>query len=167
MRNSLPFLVLALTFLAVSSTAHALDYENWTPLIPDTMGGLEKQGDPKGMNSEKGGQAWSVLRQDYSGEEGAKARISIVAGSEAPGLTRFKKMRQFNMETEENVVRSTEIAGYKAVVNLDKQGGKSHLYIAVTDNAVVIIDTAVVDNEDDLVSLADDIPLSDIAEATD
>lgn len=166
MRNRLAAFVIALSFLAVSSTANALDYESWVPLLPESIDGMKKEGAPQGLNTEKGGQAWSVLRQEYSGAEGGGARLSIVAGSQAPGITEFRKLQQLNMETKDKIVRSTNISGYKAVINLDKKGGMSHLFIAVKDNTVVIIDTAIVNNEEGLTSLADDIPLSEIKEST-
>ena len=70
MRKSIPTLIIILGFLLVSSAANAFDYKNWIPLLPESIDGMEKHGEMEGMNREKGGQSWSVLRQKYSDEDG-------------------------------------------------------------------------------------------------
>lgn len=101
MRNYLAAFVIVLSFMAVSLTVHAPGYEDWVPLLPASMGGINKQGDPEGINAQKEQEAWSVLKQAYSDAEGKYARLSIVAGSDAPKIQEFRKMQQFDMETEE------------------------------------------------------------------
>ncbi len=157
--------VIALGFILASSAANAFDYKNWVPLLPENIGKMIKQGDPEGMNIEKGGQAWSSLRQKYSDTNGNNIRLSIVSGTNAPGIREFKTMQQFNMETQERKVKTQDVEGYKAVLDFNKMGGKSHLLIAVQDETLVIIETTSFDSENDLVSLADDIPLSEIADS--
>ncbi len=46
MRKSIPILIIVLGFILASSSANAFDYKNWIPLLPENIGGMEKQGDP-------------------------------------------------------------------------------------------------------------------------
>ncbi|MGM0611709.1 MAG: hypothetical protein ACQES5_11595 [Thermodesulfobacteriota bacterium] len=165
MRKNIGIFMAALSLTMVSTTANAFDYQDWIPLLPESMGGIEKQGDPSGMNMEKGGQSWSALRQKYSDGDGNDIRLSIITGSNAPGIRKFETMKKFNMETEEKEVKTLETSGYKAVLEFNKEGGKSNLLIAVQEKTLVIIDSASFDNKDDLVSLTNDVPLSEIEDS--
>ena len=152
-------------FIFMPFPSHAFDYNNWIPLLPDTIAGLNKQGDPDGMNMERGGESWSALKQQYADAAGNDIELSIVTGSNAPGIKQFESMQQFSVETAERMVDTLEISGYNSVLNLDKTGGKSSLLIAVQDQTLVIFETASFDNENSVISLADDVALSKIADA--
>lgn len=165
MRKSVTILMIALGFIIASSAASAFDYRDWVPLLPESINGMDKQGTPEGINMEKSGETWSTLRQKYADAEGKNLRLSIVTGSDAPGIKRFKTMEKLNMETPKRKVKTLEIAGHRAVLDLNKKGGKSNLLIAPQDKILVIIATASFDSEKDLVSLADDVPLSEIADS--
>ena len=165
MRNSIPILIIALGFILVSSSANAFDYKDWVPLLPESINGMEQKGEPEGMNMEKSGQSWSVLRQEYYDANGNNFRLSIVTGSNSPGIRKFEAMQKFNMETGEKEVKTLEVSGYKAVLEFNKKGGKSNLLIAAQDQTLVIIDSACFDNKNDLISLAKDLPLSEIADS--
>lgn len=117
------------------------------------------------MNMEDSGQSWSSLRQKYSDGDGNNVRLSIVTGSDAPGIREFKAMQKFNMETREKKVKTMNVSGYKSVLDFNKQGGQSNLLIAVQDKTLVVIDTKSFDDENDIISLADDVPLSDIEDS--
>lgn len=163
MRRWLILFVFGFVFLPFLT--HASDYNNWVALLPDTISGLTKQGDPDGMNMERSGESWSALKQQYADAAGNDIKLSIVTGSNAPGIKQFESMQQFSMETAERKVDTLEISGYKSVLNLDKTGGKSSLLIAVQDQTLVIFETASFDSENSLVSLADDVALSEIGDA--
>lgn len=165
MRKSLTILMIALGFILASSAASAFDYRDWVPLLPESIGGMDKQGDPEGINMEKSGESWSTIKQRYSDAEGKNIRLSIVTGSDAPGIKKFKTMETLDMETPKRKVKTLDIAGYKAVLDLNKKGGKSNLLIAPRDKIIVIIDTTSFDNEKALVSLANEVPLSEIADS--
>ena len=166
MRKYMTVFIIALGFIIASSSAvNAYDYNDWVPLLPESIGGMVVQGDPEGANKERGGQFWSLLRQNYSDGDGNEMHLSIAAGPDAPGIREFETMQQFNLETEEKKVQTLDIEGYKAVLDFSKTGGKSNLLIAIHDETVVVIETASFDIEDDIVSLADDIPLSEIADS--
>jgi len=165
MHKYITIFMIAISLIIVSTAANAFDYKNWIPLLPESIGGIEKHGDPSGMNMEKSGQSWSLLRQKYSDAEGNNIRLSIVTGSNAPGIRKFETMQQFNMETPEKNIKTLDIAGHKAVLELNKKGGKSNLLILAQEKTLVVIDTASFDNEADIISLAEDVPLSKIADS--
>ncbi len=158
-------IIYVLVFIFMSFQAHAFDYNNWIPLLPDTIAGLDKKGDPDGMNMERGEESWAVLKQQYADAAGKDIELSIVTGSNAPGIKQFESMQQFSTETAETKVDTLEISGYKSVLNLDKTGGKSSLLIAVQEQTLVIFETASFDDEESLISLADDVALAEIADA--
>ncbi|MGM0452426.1 MAG: DUF4367 domain-containing protein [Thermodesulfobacteriota bacterium] len=165
MQKSVTIFLIALGFILASSTANALDYRDWVPLLPESIGGLDKQGDPEGMNMEKGAQSWATLKQPYADEKGNELRLSLVTGTDAPVMKEFETLQKFNMETAEKAVKTTEISGHKAVLNRSKTGGKSNLMIAAQKNTLVIIETDSFESEKELVSLAEEIPLGDIADS--
>ena len=87
--------------------------------------GWTNRGTPDGMNMEKIGQSWSVLKQNYSDEKRNNARLTIVTGTNTPGLREFKTMQNFNMQSGTREVKTLEVSGYKVVLDLNKQGGKA------------------------------------------
>ncbi|MFO8091419.1 MAG: hypothetical protein R6U13_16385 [Desulfatiglandaceae bacterium] len=158
-------LILSLYFLLASSIAHAVEYQGWIPLLPENIGGLEKSGEPSGMNMEQGGEAWSVLEQHYTDHNGSRLELRIVSGSTSPGMKAFESMKKFRVETPEKEVKTLKVSGYKAVLDLNKKGGKSNLLIPVHDETIVIISTDSFGSQEDIASLAGDVPLSDIADS--
>lgn len=165
MRKYITVFMIALGFILASSAANAFDYEDWIPLLPESIGGLDKQGDPEGMNMEESGKSWSSLKQDYSDGQGNDARLTIVTGTNAPGVKEFKTLQKFNMETGERKVKTLEVSGHKAVLDLKKKGGRSNLMISAQDKTLVFVETGSFDSEEDLISLGDDVPLADIADS--
>lgn len=164
MRKCITVFMVSLCFILASSAINAFDYKDWVPLLPESIGGLAKQGAPEGMNMEKTGQSWSVLKQDYSDDKGNDARITIVTGTNAPGVREFKAMQKFNMQSGKREVKTLEVSGYKAVLDLNKQGGKSSLMIAPQDKTLIVIETSSFDTEDDMISMGKDVSLADISE---
>lgn len=165
MQKSVTIFLIALGFILASSAVNALDYKDWIPLLPESIGELDKQGDPEGMNMEKGSQSWATLKQPYADGEGSTLRLSIVSGTDAPVMKKFETLQKFNMETAEKAIKTTEISGHKAVLNRNKTGGKSSMMIAAQQNTLVIIETDSFDSEKELVSLAAEVPLGDIADS--
>lgn len=163
--NRLKIIAICLSLLLASATANAFNYMDWVPLMPENIGGLEKTGESEGIDKEEGDQSWSVIKQKYSDAQGNTLNLSIITGSNAPGIKEFKMMQQFNMETDEKAVKPVEVLGLKSVLNIDKTGGENTLLIPATDKTLVIISTAAFDSEDEMISLADDVPIEDIADS--
>ncbi|MFO7760248.1 MAG: hypothetical protein R6V20_01365 [Desulfobia sp.] len=165
MRKYITVFFIALGFILASSAANAFDYQDWIPLLPESIGGLDKQGEPEGMNMEKSGQSMSTLKQEYSDGSGNDARLTIVTGTNAPGVREFKTLQKFNMETGERKVKTLEISGYKAVLDFNKKGGRSNLMIAPQEKILVVIETRSFDTEDALISMGNDVPLAELADS--
>ncbi len=161
--KSLTILMSVLCLLLVPSLADASDYKDWIPLLPDSIGGLSKSGDPDGANMEMSGQSWSTLQQRYAQDNGNDIELTIVAGAMAPQVRQFQSMRNFDLETDEKIAQTLKIAGRPAFFELYKGGGKGTLGIALQENAVMAIEADAVESKDGLISLADDVPLEDIA----
>ncbi|MEF8823109.1 MAG: hypothetical protein V5B78_02070 [Desulfohalobiaceae bacterium] len=162
MYKHLMVIPLALVFFLAASTANALDYTNWVPLLPESIGGLDKAGEPNGANVEKSGESWATVQQDYSDGSGEEVTLTIVAGGMSPQLQQFRAMKQFTMETGEKLVKTLKVSGYESIFELKKQKNSGTLLMHVKEKTLVIIESNSVTSKDALISLADDVPLSEI-----
>jgi len=154
---------ISLCVLLVSVSASAVDYKNWIPLLPETLGGLAKSDEPDGINMEMGGQSWSSLSQEYSGNANKSISLIIVSGIVAPQVQVFQTMSQMQMETQDVLVKTLNVSGYRAVFQLDKEDKKGTLMISVNQQTVVIIDVEPTTSEKELVAVAKKVPLGKIA----
>ena len=158
-------LISILCFVFLASPTSAAEYKDWIPLLPDRIDGLQRSGDPDGMNVQSEGRSWSTLEQGYGDGSREDIKLTIVSGSMAPQVQQFQAMKQFSMEDEEKIVESLEVSGNNAVMELYKDGGKGTLLIAPQEKTIVILQADSVESKEKLVSLADDVPLSEIAAA--
>jgi len=162
MYKHLTVIALALVLLLGASTASALDYKAWVPLLPESISGLDKAGEPNGANMEKSGESWATVQQDYSDGSGEEVTLTIVAGGMSPQLQQFRAMKQFTMETGEKLVKTLKVSGYESILELRKQKNSGTLLIHVNKKTIVVIESNSVKNKDELISMADDVSLSDI-----
>ena len=162
MYKHLTVIALALVLLLGASTASALDYKAWVPLLPESISGLDKAGEPNGANMEKSGESWATVQQDYSDGSGEEVTLTIVAGGMSPQLQQFRAMKQFTMETGEKLVKTSKVSGYESILELRKQKNSGTLLIHVNKKTIVVIESNSVKNKDELISMADDVSLSDI-----
>ncbi|MFP4040456.1 MAG: hypothetical protein ACLFS7_07930 [Desulfosudaceae bacterium] len=163
--NWLKIMVISIAFIMTSSAAMAFDYQDWVPLVPENISEFEKKGEPNGMNMEKRGQAWSALEQKYSNKDGDALKLSIVTGKNAPGMQEFKAMKQFKVENDKEKTKTLDVKGRNSVLNIKKKAGENSLLIPASDETLVVIATEAVDSEDEMTSLAADVPIDDIAAA--
>lgn len=156
-------ILLAFCLLLVSFTAGAADYRGWLPLIPNTLGGLARAGEPDGINMEMGGQSWSSLHQEYSNKSNERVSLTIVSGIVAPQAQAFHAMSQMQMETQDQVVKTLKVSGYKSVFQLSKADKNGSLMISVNQQTLVVIEAEPITSENKLVALAKEVPLQKIA----
>jgi hypothetical protein len=155
---------MSVCLLLISVTAAASDYKAWIPLIPDMMGGMGRSGKPDGINMEMSGQKWSSLHQRYSGDKGEKAiELTIVGGEGAPQLAQFQMMSSMKMETEDQIVKTVKVLGYKGLLNLEKKGKGATLMISLSDQMMVVIAAEAIKSEAEALKLAEQLPLSTFA----
>ncbi|MFP4482394.1 MAG: hypothetical protein ACLFN0_06295 [Thermovirgaceae bacterium] len=164
-RNIFIFLVALCVMLAASvAVAAEYDYEDMIPVLPDSIGGMEKSDDPDGGNLENSGQTYAAVEQKYS--DGAKRiRLMVVAGDTAPQVQKFRELSLMEVETEEAILKSTEISGREAFFQIRKDQPGGTLGIAVQNDVVAAIETNQDVNENDLISLGEEIPVEEIADS--
>ncbi|MCF8111415.1 MAG: hypothetical protein K9J85_07985 [Desulfobacteraceae bacterium] len=163
--NRMKIIAICLSLLLASAAANAFNYMDWVPLLPENIGGLEKTGETEGMDKNEGDRSWSVIKQKYSDAEGNTINFSILTGSNAPGIKEFKMMQQINMETDKKAVKTVDVSGRKSVLTMDKTGDENTLLIPAADNTLVIISTDAFNSEKEMISLADDVSVEDIADS--
>ena len=156
-------ILLAVCLLSISVAVGATDYKGWLPLIPNTLGGLTRSGEPDGINMEMGGQSWSSLHQEYSNKSNKKISLTIVSGIAAPQAQAFQAMSQMQMETQDQIVKTLKVSGYKSVFQLSKADKNGSLMISVNQQTVVVIEAEPITSENKLIALAKEVPLQKIA----
>ncbi|MFW5958244.1 MAG: hypothetical protein ACOCQ0_03720 [Desulfosalsimonas sp.] len=163
--NWLKIIVISIALIMTSSAANAFDYQDWIPLLPENIGEMEKTDEPSGMNMEESGQSWSGLEQKYSNTDGDVLKLSIVTGTNAPGMQQFKSMKEFDAKTDKEIVKTLDVKGRNSVLNIKKKGGENTLLIPASDETLVVISTEAFGSEDEMTSLADDIPVEEVADS--
>jgi hypothetical protein len=163
MKSKGKIILMATCLLLVSVWVDATDYKGWLPLIPETLGNLAKSGDPDGINMEMSGQSWSSLQQNYTDNSEKRASLTIVSGVIAPQAQAFQAMSQMHMETPDQIVKTINVSGYKAVFQLNKANGNGGLMISLGEQTLVVIEGKPITNEGELTALAKDVPLKEIA----
>jgi hypothetical protein len=163
-RNIFIFIVALCVMLSASvAVAAGYDYKDMIPVLPDSIGGMAKSGDPDGANVETSGQTWAAVEQKYSDGEG-RIRLMIVAGAVAPQVQKFRELSLMEVETEEAILKSTEISGREAFFQIQKDRPGGTLGIAVRDDVVAAIETNQQTSENELISLGEEIPVEEIAD---
>lgn len=163
MHAKVRMILLASCLLLLAFAAGAADYKGWLPLIPGTLGGLPRAGEPDGVNMEMGGQSWSSLHQEYSNKSNERVSLTIVSGIVAPQAQAFQAMSQMQMETQDQVIKTLKVSGYKSVFQLSKADKSGNLMISVNQQTLVVIEAEPITSKNKLVALAEEIPLQKIA----
>ncbi|WP_027370055.1 hypothetical protein [Desulfovermiculus halophilus] len=152
---------IGLGLLFFSVNASAMDYTNWIPVLPQSIAGVEQDGEPEGMNMDSGGQAWSTLQQRYADSD-REMTLSIIKGP-APQVQQFRQMPEFNTESQDQIARSLDLDGNKAMYQFDKQARAGTLIVALGDQTLVVLESEPVSGEQEMRSQMQDVPLQDIA----
>jgi len=155
-------ILMATCLLLVSVWVGATDYKNWLPLIPETLGDLAKSGDPDVINMEMSGQSWSSLRQNYTDNSNKRASLTIVSGVIAPQAQAFQAMSHIQMETQDQIMKTVNVSGYKAVFQLNKANKNGSLMISLDEQTLVLIEGEPITSEKELTDLAKEVPLKKI-----
>jgi hypothetical protein len=150
--------------LLITAVVGAKDYKTWTPLLPETVAGMARSGEPDGMNMESNGNKWSMLHQRYAGNGSDKSvELTLVSGAGAPFVANFQTMSKMEMETGDRVIKTVKISNYKGLINLDKAQKRAILMIALTDETMVVMEVAPATQEKDIIAVAEDLPLEEFA----
>jgi hypothetical protein len=148
----------------MTAVAGAKDYKTWAPLLPETVAGMARSGEPEGMNMESNGNKWSMLHQRYAGNSSDKSvELTLVSGAGAPFVANFQTMSKMEMETGDRVIKTVQVSNYKGLINLDKAQKRAILMIALTDETMVVMEVAPATQEKDIIAVAEDLPLEEFA----
>ncbi len=161
-RQKAAWKLVLLLVLLVALPASAADYKKWTPLLPETLGGLPQSGQPNGVNMEMGENSWSSLEQKYS-KQSRTVRLMIVSGTAAPQAQMFQGLTKLEMETEDKLIRTIQIKGFQSVLSLNKKRNEGSVMIGIKQHTIVIIEANQIADPSDLTNLADQVPLARIA----
>ena len=157
--------VLALCFLLLPAITGALDYKTWFPILPQRLGSLQTSGEPDGMNMDMGGQQWSSVHQAYASQDGkTSAELTIMAGKAAPQAQAWQGMATMNMETEEQIMKTVDVAGHKGMLTLDKKDKTATLIIPLKNETVVVLHLEPASGETEIMHLGQLLPLAQIAD---
>jgi len=160
--GTLSSIFMGIGILMLAVTADAANYKNWIPVVPETIDGCAKSGEPKGVNMESGGEAWSSLQQEYADEDKKEITLTIVSGA-SPHIQQFKQMSMVQAENETQVIQSVDVSGHDGIVQLKKKEDSGVLYTMVGEKTLVAIQAEPATSQDKLLSLADEVPLEEIA----
>jgi len=156
--------VLALCFLLLPAVAGALDYKAWFPILPQKLGSMQISGEPDGMNMDMGGQQWSSVHQAYASQDGkTSAELTIMAGKAAPQAQAFRAMASMNMETEDQIMKTVDVAGHKGMLTLDKKDKSGTLMIPLENDTIVVLNLEPASGEKEIMHLGQQLPLSQLA----
>ncbi|NIS68692.1 MAG: hypothetical protein GTO12_06975 [Proteobacteria bacterium] len=110
------------------------------------------------------GQKWSSLQQQYSAGDGSKSvELIIVGGKGAPQLANFQMMSAMKMETEDQIVKTLDVFGYKGLINLAKKEKSGTLMISLSKEMLVVLDAKPITKEEEILKLAEQLPLAKFA----
>jgi hypothetical protein len=110
-----------------------------------------------------GGQSWSSLHQEYSSKSKKRISLTIVSGIVAPQAQAFQSMSHMQMETQDQVVKTVNVAGYKSLFQLSKAEKNGSLMISVNQQTLVVIEAEPITSEKELLPLTEEVPLKKIA----
>ncbi len=164
MNKNIVFKVFACTicFLFILSvvSAHAVSSQDWISYLPETINGIEKTGEVETVDAKKMGQKISSVTQVY----GNNVSLTIADGTMLPQLKKFEAMKQLTMENEKKIIKRMKISGYESGYEFYKKRKEGNLLVKLSDTRIVVIQADEVKNKDELLSMADDVPLSEIAD---
>jgi hypothetical protein len=81
----------------------------------------------------------------------------------APQAQAFQAMSQMQMETQDQIIKTVNVSGYKAVLQLNKATRNGGLMISLGEQTLVVIEGEPITNEGELTALAKEVPLKEIA----
>jgi hypothetical protein len=149
--------------ILISVTAGASDYKTWIPVLPDAISGMKPSGKPNGMNMEMENQLWSSLQQRYESDDSEKYVELMLFGGNAPQMAGFQTMSNMNMETDDQIMKTVTVKGYKAILNLEKNQKKGSLMISLNEKMMAVVEAADITNESQIITLAEELPLDKFA----
>lgn len=157
---------LGLVFLFGAQALADTDYQDYLSVLPESIQGMERSGEPEGVNRKGSDQDWSAVEQSYDDDQGREAKLTILGGTQTSAYKQYKKMSRVHMENPEKLIKSLEVSGYDGVMDLDKAGKEGTVAFFLGPKTLVVLEAEPVTGPDELRALTQDLPLEEIDEQT-
>jgi hypothetical protein len=157
--------LVAVCLLLMSVAVGAIDSKSWLPFVPSTLGGLNASGPPVHVDMDMGTQSMHNLTQEYSDNSKRKISLTILSGAAAQAQAQ-QSMSHVQIETQDQVVKTVNVSGYKSLFTLNKVSKNGTLIISLDTQTLVIIDAVPITTEKEMLPLAKEVPLKKIKTAS-
>lgn len=155
-----------LVFLFGAQAVADTDYRDYLSALPESIQGMERSGEPEGVNRKGSDQDWSAVEQGYADDQGGEAHLTVMAGKIPPAYKQYKKMSQIHIENPESLSKSLEVSGYDGVITLDKTQEEGTVVFFLGPETLVVLEAEPVTGADELQALAQGLPLEAIDDQT-
>ena len=150
-------LILVTAWTAVAEVVH---FKELLPFVDLNLQGWAMEGKPSGTTLKQGQVTVSEARAAYkAGDKSLEIVIMDFLGKPLP----FLMGHQLEMETTEEMVRTTEVLGFRALETFRHQEKQGELNISVADRFWVKIDGEGIENIDVLKSVVNQMDLKKLA----
>ncbi|MGA9755388.1 MAG: hypothetical protein WBV23_09625 [Desulfobaccales bacterium] len=146
--------------LALPASAEVVHFRELVPFVDIKIPGWAMEGKPCGTTVKQGPMVMSEARVSFkAGDKTLEVIIMDFLGKPFPFLTG----QQMEMESSEEIVRTTEVQGFKALENYRTKDKQGELSISVANRFWVKIDGEGIDNLEVLKEAAKQMDLKKLA----
>jgi hypothetical protein len=146
--------------LVVPAGAEVVNFKELLPFVDIKIPGWTMEGKPSGTTLKQGNVMVSEARVSFkAGDQTLEVVIMDFLGKTIPFLTG----QQLQMESSEEIVRTTEMQGFQAFATFRHQERQGELNISVADRFWVKIDGEGIDNLEVLTKVAQMMDLKKLA----
>ncbi|HEB58551.1 MAG TPA: hypothetical protein ENJ01_04955 [Gammaproteobacteria bacterium] len=158
---------LSLLFL-LTSAVQAADYKAWLSLLPETVMGMTRAGEPDGANVTMGEMQNSSLTLRYrkgSGDHARHAEIMVIYDSSKSLIMPFSMVRDMRVETPQEIHKPTTLSGFDAIYQLDRQVPQNALIVILRPDLLINMTFQPPISEDAIMKFAAELPLAELAKS--
>jgi hypothetical protein len=146
--------------LTVPAWAEVVNFKELLPFVTITIPGWTMEGSPCGTTFKQGNVMVSEARIAFkSGDQTLEVVIMDFLGKTVPFLTG----QPLQMESSEEIVRTTQVQGFKALATFRQQERQGELNISVAERFWVKIDGEGIENLEVLTKVAQTMDLKKLA----
>jgi hypothetical protein len=159
-RSASLLVLLIIIGLAAPAGAEVVNFKELLPFVDIKIPGWTMEGKPCGTTLKQGNVMVSEARVSFkAGDQNLEIIIMDFLGKSIPFLTG----QQMQMESTEEIVRTTEVEGFKALETFRHQEKQGELNISVADRFWVKIDGDGIENLEALRKIAQQMDLKKLA----
>jgi hypothetical protein len=146
--------------LTTSARADVINFKKLEPFVDVKIPGWTMKGKPSGSTVQQGAMSVSQAKAKFkAGDKTLKISVTDLAGHPMP-----MQMGQFmQMETDEEVVRTLEVQGFKGIGHYNKTDKDGDLIISVAKRFLVKVEGRKIDNLKVLQDAAQQLDLKKLA----